>query len=193
VAKAFADYPDIDWIVGAFSSTQHGVVHSPYPAGPIPQEMIRAGLYHDGPNGFGFIQQESCFWRRRLWEKAGELTTGLRFAADFELWTRFARHAKLYSVSTLLGGFCIRGNDNRSRANRDRYMADVSSVVTKLQADRSGPELTLANRLSRFARLRKHLGGRIASRLVPVRQLRGPVLRWDFMQSRYTIREESLF
>lgn len=43
------------------------------------------------------IQQESTFWRRSLWEKAGNcMRRDLGYAGDLELWTRFYRFAPLY-------------------------------------------------------------------------------------------------
>lgn len=52
------------------------------------------------------IQQESTYWRRGLWEKAGaHVDASYRYASDFELWVRFFRHARLYTVDSLIGGF----------------------------------------------------------------------------------------
>lgn len=53
-----------------------------------------------------YIQQESTFWRRSLWERAGgRVDDSRRSASDFELWVRFFRYAKLYPVDALIGGF----------------------------------------------------------------------------------------
>jgi hypothetical protein len=53
-----------------------------------------------------YIQQESTFWRRGLWERAGgHVDASRKLASDFELWVRFFRHARLYSVQTLIGGW----------------------------------------------------------------------------------------
>ncbi|MFZ0959045.1 MAG: glycosyltransferase family 2 protein [Candidatus Sulfotelmatobacter sp.] len=53
-----------------------------------------------------YIQQESTFWRRSLWERAGGRVDDARCSAsDFELWVRFFRFAKLYPVDALIGGF----------------------------------------------------------------------------------------
>jgi glycosyltransferase involved in cell wall biosynthesis len=62
-----------------------------------------------------WIQQESVFWRRSLWERAGGFVdASFRLAGDFELWTRFYRDAELYAVATPLAGF---------RAHKDQKMA----------------------------------------------------------------------
>lgn len=52
------------------------------------------------------IQQESTFWRRSLWEKAGGyVSTEYGSAGDFELWGRFFEHAELVGVTAPLSGF----------------------------------------------------------------------------------------
>jgi glycosyltransferase involved in cell wall biosynthesis len=58
-----------------------------------------------------YIQQESTFWRRNLWEKAGgHVDATRRNAADFELWVRFFRNARLYPVDAIIGGFRKHGD-----------------------------------------------------------------------------------
>lgn len=53
-----------------------------------------------------YIQQESTFWRRSLWEAAGsQLNAAYRDVGDFDLWVRFFRYAQLYSVDALIGGY----------------------------------------------------------------------------------------
>lgn len=54
----------------------------------------------------GFIQQESTFWTRKLWEKAGAcFDQTLHYAGDLELWARFWQYTDLVSTSTPLGIF----------------------------------------------------------------------------------------
>jgi glycosyltransferase involved in cell wall biosynthesis len=57
------------------------------------------------------IQQESTFWRRSLWERAGShMDSSRRNAADFELWVRFFRYAQIYPVDGLIGAFRYHGD-----------------------------------------------------------------------------------
>jgi glycosyltransferase involved in cell wall biosynthesis len=194
VGAIFRQFPEIDWITGVPASIQDGVVHYVKALKPFPQEMIRCGVFHGGEGGAGFIQQESCFWRRSLWEKAGSLRTTLKYAADFELWTRFAKHAELYAVSTLLGGFTNRGGENRSIANRERYMTEVNLVLGELRADRTSAEAKLSRNLSPLFNGNGSFGRRsLARRLSSVKRQKGPILKWDFGQSCYRITRRSFF
>ncbi len=194
VGSIFAQFPEVDWIVGNASCLQDGVIYQVSPLTPFPREMIRAGLFHGGEGGGGWIQQESCFWRRSLWEKAGVLRTDLRYAADYELWTRFAKYADLYSVSAVLGGFTYRGSQNRSRANSGPYMEEVRKVEVELRADPKSPEARIAKTVAIFTKTKDTFGvNKLARRLLPINRLRGPILNWNFTESRYRIMQRNYF
>jgi glycosyltransferase involved in cell wall biosynthesis len=52
------------------------------------------------------IPQESCFWRRRIFDKCGNVDDSLRFAIDYDLFTRFMlAGAKFVRVDRFLGVF----------------------------------------------------------------------------------------
>ncbi len=66
------------------------------------------------------IQQESTFWRRTLWERAGGFASQeFSSAGDFELWARFYRHAELIGVGIPLAGF--RHQDQQQTVHADKY------------------------------------------------------------------------
>jgi hypothetical protein len=76
-----------------------------------------------------YIQQESTFWRRNLWEKTGsELNASYRDVGDFDLWVRFFRHATLYSVDALIGGYRSHG-DAISSSNMERYNQRCDKII----------------------------------------------------------------
>ena len=76
-----------------------------------------------------YIQQESTFWRRSLWVKAGaEMNDAYRDVGDFDLWVRFFRHAQLYSVDALIGGYRFQP-DSLSPANLDRYNQRCDKII----------------------------------------------------------------
>jgi hypothetical protein len=190
VGQIFAQFPEVQWVVGLPARLQDGVIHAVSKLIPYPRELVRAGLFHGGAGGLGWIQQESCFWRRGLWEKAGGLRPEFRYAADFELWTRFAEHADLYAVTTVLGGFTVRGNQNRSIANREKYMNEVYAAQQEIaaRAVTDGELARLLADLARYDRV-KHLRGLrgVAKRVLQLRQYRGPLLRWNFDEGRYKV------
>jgi glycosyltransferase involved in cell wall biosynthesis len=100
VGGVFRTFPEVEWITGrptGFNDDGMAV------------EVLKLRRWARMPFLAGanrYIQQESTFWRRSLWERAGgRVDDSRRSASDFELWVRFFRYAKLYAVDALIGGF----------------------------------------------------------------------------------------
>jgi glycosyltransferase involved in cell wall biosynthesis len=190
VGAIFARFPQVQWIVGQPAVFYDGIVHHVTPLKPFPREFIRAGLYYGYlPGGLGWISQENLFWRRSLWEKAGPLRTQLTVGADYDMNVRFAEHAELYAVSTLLGGFGVRPGQNRSTVERAQYEADISRVLGELRdKGRTLPDV-------RFYQQFRHVRGvrGLVSRMLSMKRYRGPVLQWDFNAAQYCIKYQPFF
>lgn len=128
VREIFAKFPEVDWITGSPSFLsdcgQLTRVNSNLPS--YPREFIANGWFNKKLGGY--LQQESMFWRRSLWSKVGGLNTSLSLAADFDLWTRFAKHADLVPVDVPLAAFRERPGVQRSSSGEDRYEAEVASI-----------------------------------------------------------------
>ncbi|MCM0081182.1 glycosyltransferase [Geomonas sp. Red32] len=92
-------------------------------------ELLRKELIHQVSL---FVMQEATYWRRSLWEKAGgTLDFSYKLAADFELWLRFSRHAKLHTVDALLGGFRYYSGGQRCNQFRGEYIAECDDVIDR--------------------------------------------------------------
>jgi len=100
VGSVFRDLPEVEWITGrATAFNDEGMTVTVLDIPHWSRYRFLAGANQ-------FIQQESTFWRRSLWERAGaRMDSSHRNGADFELWVRFFRHAQLYPVEALIGGF----------------------------------------------------------------------------------------
>lgn len=80
----------------------------------------------------GCIQQESTFWSRELWNRAGGyISTEYQMASDFELWSRFFQYEKLYTPTCLIGGFRMRREGNLSMIG-DKYEAEKELIKKNL-------------------------------------------------------------
>lgn len=133
VADIFSSFPEIEWV-----TSLHPVSWNPlgqavavdFTGGFSRHAFIRgANFPAKGSYGRRWIQQESTFWRRSLWERAGgRLDTRFAMAADFELWARFYDHAELFGIQALLGGFRSHGAQ-KSVLYRDRYLAEAEEVL----------------------------------------------------------------
>lgn len=76
------------------------------------------------------IQQESTYWRRSLWEKAGSyIDTKYKYASDLALWTRFFSYTSLYSVKVPLGGFRLRPGKQLSSVFKKEYEQETELIL----------------------------------------------------------------
>lgn len=135
VRELFTKFPHIEWLttVQPISWNVQGQLTSMIFSGGFNRGSFLKGgnLPTAGSYGRRFIQQESTFWRRSLWERAGgHLDTSLQLAADFELWARFYRHADLYGVMAPLAGFRSHGNQ-KSVLQASLYMEEAERVLTQ--------------------------------------------------------------
>jgi hypothetical protein len=116
------------------------------------------------------------------------MSTELKLAGDMELWARFFRHAKLYTVQSLLGGFRYRREGQRSRDQRLQYLAEC-----RLVAKRERQNLGILARIGLSALRPVGLGlGIWFFYDVPIIRLLylgifnlPPVISYDFNQMRY--------
>ena len=100
VGSVFRTFPQVEWITGRPT----GFSDDGMAAEILKLRRWSRWAFLAGANRY--IQQESTFWRRSLWDRAGgRVDDSRRNASDFELWVRFFRYARLYSVDALIGGF----------------------------------------------------------------------------------------
>ncbi len=134
VSEIFNKFPDVDWIIGlpCYLNNVNQCIRVSNTQSAYPQEHIRNGWFRSYL--VGYLQQESVFWRRSLWKKTGGLDLSLDYAADFKLWTQFAKHSDLVSVAVPLALFRYRAGDQRSFCGRAVYEAEVLRVCQAFKA-----------------------------------------------------------
>ena len=123
-AQIFGDFPEVEWLMGRPNSfDEKGAqkhVLSYLPMNSRVQYLADEEL----------IQQEGTFWRRELWQRSGAyLEKSLVLAADLELWARFFRSARLFSVDALVAGF----RDHPLQKSKDKagYTAEANRVLDR--------------------------------------------------------------
>jgi len=88
------------------------------------------GLYLPTTTKKGYwLQQESSFWRRSLWEKAGAAIPNYALAGDFALWCRFYEFTPLYGVTYPLGGF--RMIEGQRSEDYQAYMTEAAQALSE--------------------------------------------------------------
>ena len=114
VARFFANHPDVDLVYG-----QRIVIDEH--DGEVGKWVLPR---HDNDllTWVDYIPQETMFWRRRIWEKAGGLMDeNFQFAMDWDLILRFRQiGAKMVRIPRFLGAFRVHSQQKTSKS-----MADV--------------------------------------------------------------------
>lgn len=101
VGACFATHQDCYWLAGAAESVRlpEGT-RSHYSAGTRGQLGFLA-YWQYGVSG-NSCPQPSTFWRKPLWEMAGQLREDNHLAMDYELWLEFERRAPLHVLDAVL-------------------------------------------------------------------------------------------
>lgn len=133
VRDIFVALPELDWITSIRPLLWDGEGRAT-DCMALPG-YSRRGFWHGEhmPGSPGYviesIQQESTFWRRSLWERAGgRVDTSLKLAGDFELWARFYQHSDLTGVRAPLGGFRVHATQLSAR-HRATYYAEAQTAL----------------------------------------------------------------
>jgi glycosyltransferase involved in cell wall biosynthesis len=146
VGSIFASLPQVQWITGRptwFNEEGMTVAVGKPPHWARYRFLAGANRY---------IQQESTFWRRSLWEKAGayvDASGRCGHVADFDLWVRFFRHARLYPVDALIGGFRADRNSRGLQNLEECHRTHQRIVEEELSCVPGGKYLRFAAGLGR--------------------------------------------
>lgn len=122
VGEVFATFKEVEWLTGTqMHFDQKGYVRQ----GNTSYKNIYDFLLGD----YEWIQQESTFWKRSLWDKAGGyINTDYPVMVDGELWTRFFLCAELYHVNRCIGGFRSH-ESNRSKTFEQQVRQDMERAI----------------------------------------------------------------
>lgn len=149
IAEIFTLYNDVNWITGIASTFN--------------EKGILEGIYNWKKNEYDFlsgdykwIQQESTFWRRSLWEKAGSyIDESYKLMVDGELWSRFFQHEKHWHLNAVIGGF-RKHSTNRGQINELDVKLEMEKVSEKLNSpDNKGNLIKLIRILDIFDKRKK--------------------------------------
>ena len=130
VAEIFNSHKNINWITG---------LHSRWDAKgrQIRVNLVYKNIYNFILGDYGWVQQESVFWRRSLWEKAGsKINEKYKFMVDGELWCRFFTLDDLWHVNCVLGGYRVH-NSNRATAYYEQVINEMDVAVSELRRNSS--------------------------------------------------------
>ncbi len=137
VGRYFRDHPEIDAVYGnrIIADTSGRVIGRWL----LPKHSASAMLWRD------YVPQETLFWRRSLWEKAGgQIDPALNFAMDWDLLVRFHHAgARMARLPMNLGVFTAHDLQKSVRTRSTVGVAEFAEVRAKAVQGSNG-------KLSRF-------------------------------------------
>ena len=132
IAEIFQNWQQVKWLQGwPTFFDEHSRVVSNYT--PINSKYFFLSNQFFKKNKF--IQQESTYWHRSLWDQTGGfLNQNYKLAADLELWMRFFQREKLYLTRGFIGGFRFRGSGQLSIDRYQEYMDESKQIIQEYRA-----------------------------------------------------------
>lgn len=126
VGSVLRSFPKVEWITGRPTG-----LNSDGSTLQVAPQLSRWSRYAFLAGANKYIQQESTFWRRSLWDRAGGFVdASYRAEGDFDLWVRFFRHAQLYSVDAPIGLYRPH-KDGLGSSDLDRYNRTCDGIIER--------------------------------------------------------------
>lgn len=146
VADYFARHPDVDVLYG------HRIV--------VDDQSSEIGRWFLPPHDaeilqhVDFVPQETLFWRRRIWEKAGGIDAAFKFALDWDLLLRFqAAGARIVRVPYFLACFRVHAAQKTSALMHSTGQKEITQLRERTHGRALPPqELERHPRLLRYLR-----------------------------------------
>jgi len=133
VADYFSRHPDVDVLYG------HRIV-----VDEASREIARWFLpkHNDAVLRLNdFVPQETMFWRRRIWDRAGGLDTSFKFAVDWDLLLRFqSAGARIVRVPYFLACFRVHPTQKTSFSMHDTGRREINLLRERTHGRPFPPE-----------------------------------------------------
>lgn len=134
VVRALKDSPHAEFVYGrGWDVDESGAIIGE--AGVLTFDLWR--LVHQR----NFIQQPSCFFRRRLLERVGPIDETLHYVMDWDLWIRFAAYRGLYVDDFWSCNRVYR--DNKTQSGQFKRWAEIRRMVRRYTDARCPPVVGL--------------------------------------------------
>lgn len=161
VRGVFAQHPEVCWVTSTQPCVMRDGAVSAGRVKGISRDYFLDGFTLPGERrGAGWIQQESTFWRKSLWQRAGgHLDESLKLAFDFDLWARFFQHAEICGIDSLLSAFRYR--DGQLSADAISITSECRRLLDKARCNSGWRSNRLKECLLLISRLNCHVGRRI--------------------------------
>jgi hypothetical protein len=126
IAEVFTAFPEVNWVVGYNAWwSEHGALTV---ANRVPKNIYDYLL-----GNYMWIQQESVFWRRSIWNHAGgHINEEFHLMVDGELWSRFLLIDPLYALDCILAGYRVH-SENRARKHMEECHKEMGLAIARMR------------------------------------------------------------
>jgi glycosyltransferase involved in cell wall biosynthesis len=146
VAEIFSKFNDINWIQGKNSWIDK--------SGRLTDVQFSfINIYSYLLFDYKWIQQESVFWRRSLWDKAGSfINRKMELMVDGELWTRFFLSDDIWHLDLVISSF--RSHEkNRSHTQIEKVYSEMDEVINRMKPKLSPKQKSSFDTLQKYLEL----------------------------------------
>jgi len=150
VLRRFGSQPELEFLVGAgdvVSLENTFLRHVP----PLP---MNATTMHEWKLD-RWVMQQSCFWRRELWQRVGGVDESLHLLMDYDLWFRFSKLTEAGRIDRILAAMRYYPETKTVR-QRNKASEEMAYVYAK-----NGAFADLRDLLESLGRERSRLEARI--------------------------------
>ncbi|MDR3733941.1 MAG: glycosyltransferase family 2 protein [Acidobacteriaceae bacterium] len=120
VATAFAQNPTVDMVFSNRCIVDPGDrITGFWLLPPLTGPLLQA---------WPLLPQETCFWRRNLMARAGNVDVSLRFALDYDLFVRFLRHGRCCKLPGFLAAFRRHAQAKSTHSYQTIGLAEVGQI-----------------------------------------------------------------
>jgi glycosyltransferase involved in cell wall biosynthesis len=196
VASIMCELPQVEWLTTLAPAfwDWHGFCQQISSISGFSKAAFLDGCYLPLGNqtAINWLQQESTFWKRNLWEKIGGcIATEFKLAGDFDLWSRFYCHTDLYGTTSPLGGF--RFQSTQKCRQIEQYVEEAETSLARMRtlckwSPNYSRRIALQLRLNTIPKIRKlsepmysYLGKRILRKKLDL-----PEGYWDIEEYKFS-------
>lgn len=192
VGEIFSQFPAIDWVSTLCPANwdANGYLCGFSRTPGFNKQAFLDGLFLPGVRSRGYwVQQESTFFRRSLWECIGAKLPDYSLAGDFALWCAFYRQADLVGIDYPLAGFRLVAGQ-RSEA-MTQYQREARSALNAFRQEagwvdswKSRIPYSSFTRVPKLRTQMRHYAG-YSGRKIVNRDLRQRGATWEMQEYRF--------
>lgn len=195
VAQVFTQFENVNWATGIPNSYNYMSSRTGFDSFPdaYSRRYLKNGYYDVKflQYGFNWIQQESTFWRRSLWDNVGGIGDQYKYAADFYLWQEFSKLTDLNRIQSFLGGYRV--HPDQFTANPELYRNELPDIPFPSYGLKVLNYLIKNYPLTKKYFFNKRKGKPWLSTMgLQFEDLVGPVIEWSYAENDWVLRNKAI-